>query len=250
MRPVVFVHGYTCDRSDWRQQLDFFSARTRTWAPDLRGHGANPGAAADCSIETYGSDIATLLHENDLHDALLVAHSMGCRVVLQAHLEARQRVGAVALIDGSYRGEDRDAAQAERAMRASIDAEGYANFARRLIGEMFLQPGAESEAAILRGLRLPAESGAALYARMTRWDTLHMKNALAAVKVPLLVIQSTSPIPGHGRVSLKPGDTSPWLDLVRQCAPQARIEIIPSVGHFTQLEASEKVNALLSGLIG
>ena len=249
MRPVVFVHGYTCDRSDWRRQIDFFAGKTRTFAPDLRGHGSNPGAPADCSIETYGADIAALLEEHDLRDTLLVAHSMGCRVALQAHLGAQQRVGALALIDGSFRGEDRDPAEAERAMRASIEAEGYANFARRLIGEMFLHRGAESEAAIARGLRLAADSGIALYGRMIRWDSVQARGALAAVKVPLLAIQSTTVVPGRGRVPLKPGDTIPWLDMIRELAPQARIEIIPGVGHFTQLEAPERVNNLLSSLV-
>ena len=249
MRPIVFVHGYTCDHSDWRHQVDYFSPRTRTFAPDLRGHGANPGAAADCSIETYGADVAALLEEHDLRDVLLVGHSMGCRVVLQAHFKARARVGAVALIDGSFRGENRDAAQVERATHASIEAEGYENFARRLVGEMFFAPGPARDAAIARGLRLPADAGTQLYGRMIRWDTLHMAEVLAAVKVPLLAIQSTAAVPGKGRVALKIGDTMPWLELIHAHAHQVRVEIIPGVGHFTQLEAPEQVNNLLSSLI-
>jgi pimeloyl-ACP methyl ester carboxylesterase len=47
------------------------------------------------------------------------------------------------------------------------------------------------------------------------------------------------------RAPLKPGDTSPWLDLLRKSVPGARIEIVPGVGHFTQLEAVERVNRLI-----
>jgi pimeloyl-ACP methyl ester carboxylesterase len=248
MRTIVFVHGYTCDQSDWKHQVEYFSPKTRVFTPELRGHGANPGTPAEVSIETFGADVAALLEQHDLRDVLLVGHSMGCRVVLQAHFNARQRVGAIALIDGSFRGES-DAAQAERAMRAAIETEGYPAFARRLIGEMFLQPGPQVEAAVARGLRLGAERGTALYARMIRWDSLRMGEVLSAAKVPLLAMQSTAAIPGRGRVSLKAGDTMPWLEMIRERIPHARIEIIPGVGHFTQMEAPDKVNALLSTLL-
>jgi pimeloyl-ACP methyl ester carboxylesterase len=84
---------------------------------------------------------------------------------------------------------------------------------------------------------------------MARWDAENMERALAAVKVPLLVIQSTYLNAERKRVALKDGETTPWLDMVRRQAPQALIEIIPGVGHFPQLEAPDQVNELLSGLI-
>ena len=73
-----------------------------------------------------------------------------------------------------------------------------------------------------------------------------MEAALAAVRVPLMVIQSTTMNAERIRVSLSAGQSSPWLDLVKSRAPTARIEIVPGSGHFPQLEAPEKVNALLA----
>jgi pimeloyl-ACP methyl ester carboxylesterase len=35
---------------------------------------------------------------------------------------------------------------------------------------------------------------------------------------------------------------------VRSRAPQARIEVIPGIGHFAQIEAPERVNALIGAL--
>jgi pimeloyl-ACP methyl ester carboxylesterase len=48
------------------------------------------------------------------------------------------------------------------------------------------------------------------------------------------------------RVSLAATQTSSWLDLVKARATGARIEIVPGVGHFPQLEAPDKVNALIA----
>jgi pimeloyl-ACP methyl ester carboxylesterase len=248
-QPLVFVHGFACTHADWQPLAARFGADHPVFAPDLRGHGATHARPEDCSIETYGSDIAALLEGKDLKGAVLIGHSMGCRVVLQACLNAPERVAALALIDGSYRGTGGDPAAAEQAGRAAIAADGYLVFQRRLFEGMFLAPSALSQTIVARALRLPEAVGATLHPRVARWDTANMERALAAVKVPLLVIQSTSVIAGGKRVPLQAGASSPWLDLVRRQAPQAQIEIIPGMGHFPQLEAPQAVEKYLAGLI-
>ena len=237
-KPLVFVHGFACTHDDWRLQLAHFGADHPTFAPDLRGHGRTHARPEDCSIETFGADVAALLDGKDLTGAVLIGHSMGCRVVLQACLNAPERVGAIALIDGSFQGGNAPAA-----------IEDYPNYARAMFEQMFLAPSELGKAIVERAVRLPASIGAALLPRMWRWDASNMERALAAVKVPLLVVQSTYVNPERKRVAIKPGETTPWLDLVRRQAPHAQIEIIGGVGHFPQLEVPEQVNKLLSGLI-
>jgi pimeloyl-ACP methyl ester carboxylesterase len=43
---------------------------------------------------------------------------------------------------------------------------------------------------------------------------------------------------------MKPGDTNPYLDLLK--SNRARVEIIPHTGHFTMLEAPAAVNRLIA----
>jgi len=237
-KPLVFVHGFACTHADWQPLAAHFGPHHPIFAPDLRGHGATHARPEDCSIETYGSDIAALLEGKDLKGAVLIGHSMGCRVVLQAYLNAPDRVAAIALIDGSFQGS-----------RPPVAIEDYPNVARKMFEQMFLAPSELGTAIIERALRLPATVGAALFPRMARWDAENMERALAAVKVPLLVIQSTYLNAERKRVALKAGETTPWLDLVRRNVPHARIEIISGMGHFPQLEAPQAVIKYLVGLI-
>ena len=37
--PLVFVHGWSCDRTYWRHQIDDFAGRHEVVAIDLAGHG-------------------------------------------------------------------------------------------------------------------------------------------------------------------------------------------------------------------
>jgi len=247
-QPLVFVHGFACTHADWQPLAAHFGTGHEVYAPDLRGHGATHARPEDCSIETYGADIAALLEGKDLHGAVLIGHSMGCRVVLQAYLDAPERVAALALIDGSYRGvADPDAA--EQAGRAAIAAHGYQEFQRRLFEGMFFTPGALAQEVVGRAMRLPEAVGAVLHPRVARWDSANMERALAAVKVPMLVIQSTSQLAGGKRAALNRGDSSPWLDLVRRHAPQAQVEIISGAGHFPQLEVPQEVIKYLERII-
>lgn len=244
--PIVFVHGFACDRSDWRAQIEHFALSRQVIACDLPGHGESPGGAADATIERCGDEVAALLGELD-SPVVLVGHSLGCRVVLQAYRRSPARVAALALIDGSRMGTG-DPAQAESAMRAAIDFAGYPAFAEALFSPMFLKRTPAAVAVIERAKRLPAEIGANLFPAMVRWDAAQVEAALAAVRVPLLVIQTTTLNTERKRISLKAGDTTPWLDLVRNRVPQARVEVLPGLGHFAQIDAPQQVNALIGSL--
>jgi pimeloyl-ACP methyl ester carboxylesterase len=241
------VPGFACSRQDWEAQVSAFSKSHDVIACDLRGHGETPGTPADCTIENFGADVAALLESLDLSGAILIGHSMGCRVVLQAALDAPDRVAALVLVDGSRLG-SADPVAAERAAADAIRTAGYRNFVRQLFADMFTassDPGLKSET-VERALRLPESIGAALFPRIARWDAANMKRALSTLKARLMVIQSTLIIPGKGREPLSPGQTTPWLDLVRRLVPAARIEIVPGVGHFPQLEAAATVNRLIA----
>jgi pimeloyl-ACP methyl ester carboxylesterase len=247
--PLVFVHGFTCDHTDWAAQIAAFAPRHAVLACDLRGHGETPGDPADCSIETLGADVAALLAGRGLPPAVLVGHSMGCRVVLEAYRAAPERVAAIALIDGSRMGTG-DPEQAAEAVRAAIDFVGFESFAEALATQMFLRPSAVATRIVGRAKRLPGAMGAALFPAMLRWDAAKMETVLGAVRVPLLIVQSTTINADKKRVALQAGETTPWLELARRLVPHVRIEVIAGVGHFPQIEVPDRVNALLADFVG
>lgn len=246
--PLLFVHGFACALEDWRAQLDFFARTHEVVACDLRGHGATPGRAQECSIEHYGGDVAALLNHLQLAPAILVGHSMGTRVVLEAARIDPERVAGLVLIDGSRQGSgDPDAAEA--AMRAVIDGAGFPAFRDNAFRSMFFQWSATADAILSRAQRLPVEAGYALWTRMARWDAGEMPAALAAVRAPLMVIQTTTVDASRKRVALAAGQSTPFLDFVRSHVPHVRIEVLPNVGHFAQLEAAQAVNRLIEDFV-
>jgi pimeloyl-ACP methyl ester carboxylesterase len=247
---LAFVHGFGCSHEDWRAQLVHFAPTRSVLACDLRGHGATPGRPAECSIETYGADVAELLRVLDLSNVVLVGHSMGCRVVLQAALDAPARVAGVVLIDGSCLGVG-DAQRASRAAAEAVAAQGYGDFARQLFEGMVLPTSDPALKAriVERGCALPEAIGAVLFPRMVAWDRQNMERALSALRLPTLVIQSSYLNTERVRSPLKPGETTPWLDLVRARIPDVRVEVITGVGHFPQIEAADAVNRVIGAFV-
>ena len=78
------------------------------------------------------------------------------------------------------------------------------------------------------------------------WDAREMESALDSVDVPLLAIQSTTLDTARQRVSLEPGLSSPWLDLVSAHVPSASIEMLHGYSHFPQIELADEVTALIA----
>jgi pimeloyl-ACP methyl ester carboxylesterase len=243
---LVFVHGFACTHEDWRHQLEYFERTHEVLACDLRGHGRTPGRPRECSIEHYGGDVAALVNNLELTRVVLLGHSMGCRVVLEAARLIPEKVAGVVLVDGS-RNATSDAEGAQATARATIEQLGYAGFAEALFRQMFFKPSAQADAIVARAVKSSAEFGPQLWPRISGWDAGSMDAAFAALRAPVLALQSTTRNAQLQRAPLKPGDTSPWLDYLRSRG--ARVEIVPDTGHFTQLEAPALVNRLIADFL-
>jgi len=82
-RPLVLLHGITLRADVWAPQFHHLADRYRVIAVDLRGHGASRAGRDGFGIPRLAADLATLLEGLDLHDAIVVGHSMGGMTAMQ-----------------------------------------------------------------------------------------------------------------------------------------------------------------------
>ncbi len=99
-RPVVFSHGWPLSADAWDAQMVFLGERGyRVIAHDRRGHGRSSQTWTGNDMNTYADDLAELLEELDLQDAILVGHSTGGgEVARYVGRHGTARVGAVVLL--------------------------------------------------------------------------------------------------------------------------------------------------------
>ena len=77
-QPLMFHHGWPLSADDWDNQMLFFLGKGyRVIAHDRRGHGRSDQTDTGNEMDTYASDVAALVRELDLKDAVHVGHSTG-----------------------------------------------------------------------------------------------------------------------------------------------------------------------------
>ncbi|MFC2135109.1 alpha/beta fold hydrolase [Bacteroidota bacterium] len=86
--PVIFfVHGFSGDISGWNNQINHFSKKYRVVAIDLPGFGESGNERENWSMDAFGKDVISVIHQLKLSEVILVGHSMGAAVILEAALE-------------------------------------------------------------------------------------------------------------------------------------------------------------------
>jgi non-heme chloroperoxidase len=77
-QPVVFSHGWPLSSDAWEDQMIFLADRGyRCVAHDRRGNGRSSQPWDGNDMDTYADDLAELVEELDLEDAIHVGHSTG-----------------------------------------------------------------------------------------------------------------------------------------------------------------------------
>ena len=79
-RTIVFIHGWTHNKSVWDDQVPVFSKRYRVLRPESRGFGGSTGFA-DASVDPL--DLLILLEALRIDRAYIVGHSRGGGVALR-----------------------------------------------------------------------------------------------------------------------------------------------------------------------
>ncbi|UDY36856.1 alpha/beta fold hydrolase [Dermatobacter hominis] len=76
-RPLLLLHGVTLQWWVWGAQFNTLSDRYRVIAWDMRGHGRSTVGRDGITLEAVADDVAAVLEQLDLRDAVVVGHSMG-----------------------------------------------------------------------------------------------------------------------------------------------------------------------------
>jgi pimeloyl-ACP methyl ester carboxylesterase len=229
--PIAFVHGWSCDKTYWRAQTEHFAKSHHVVAIDLGGHGESGRTRKNWTVASFGADVAAVLEALDLRGAVLVGHSMGGPVILEAYRLAPDRIAALIPVDTLFdvgapaTPEDRDSflSPMRKDFRAGTDA-----FVRRFMftplsdAQLIDRIAADMASA-------PPEVGLSALESLFDYDE---GGGLQAVKVPLRLLNSDSFFTN--------------LDAARRHKKDVSLAVMPGVGHFLMVEDPEEFNRLLA----
>jgi pimeloyl-ACP methyl ester carboxylesterase len=228
--PFVFLHGWSCDRSYFDPQFQFFSAAHRVATVDLRGHGESsspePGPAV-YSVGTLADDALAVAEDADLERPIMIGHSLGALVALTC-ASRHGTVRAAVMIDPApivnapvkdFLGQSADV----------VEQDEDASWRRGFANGWFLPTDTARREEIIQGMAGIAPNIAAASLRaIAEFDGA---STLRTVEVPVLSIGSAVP-------------TDSPADL-RDACPTITIGQTVGSGHFNHLEVPDQVNLMI-----
>ncbi len=99
---VVFIHCWTCNHEFWRPQIEYFSSKYKVVWLDLAGHGLSDSNRKEYTMSAFGNDVAAVVNKINGKNVVLVGHSMGGPVVIEAAKILGDKVIGIVGVDTFY----------------------------------------------------------------------------------------------------------------------------------------------------
>lgn len=99
---VVFIHCWTCNHEFWKPQIDYFANAHRVVWLDLAGHGSSGSRRDNYTMQAFGADVAAVVNRVGGDRIVLVGHSMGGPVAIEAAKLLGDRVIGIVGVDTFY----------------------------------------------------------------------------------------------------------------------------------------------------
>jgi pimeloyl-ACP methyl ester carboxylesterase len=240
--PVLFVHGWTCNRTFWERQVLGLRDRFTTITVDLRGHGESSRPPKGYGIGALAGDLEALVRALGVPRIAVVGWSLGGMVALELARRLGARVSALGLVGTTAGGlGDPDnplaqpSARAELAPRIAADFRG---FIREFAPSLF-KAGAASPLlpwALAQTQKTAPHVAAACFESVFDFDA---RPFLGELRVPTAVL--------HGRAdALFP---LAHAEQLTAHIPGATLTVFEESGHAPHLEEPEAFNAALATLL-
>jgi len=230
---LVFVHGWSNNRSVWEAQVAHFSKKYKVVNIDLPGFGKSGNNRQHFTTGAFGEDVATVVEKLELDQVILIGFSAGAPVVIETANRIPELVTGVVLV------EDMHDVEATIPPSAISDTEGFLMDLitnptnEKLVSSGFYKKNPETSfQRVLAMLQdAPRIGWGESLLDFLRWTNEDCIKLLSQLQVPIIAINS----------DLQPTEVGTFQKYV----PSFQARIIPDTGHLVMWDAPEEFNRLL-----
>lgn len=219
---IVLVHGYGADSNLWNEQVDHLALTRRVIRLDLAGHGLSGADRTDWTMEAFGEDVRAVCDAVGTQRVVLVGHSMGGPVIIEAARLMGPRVIGLVPVDTLHDVESRMPEPQVQGILAQWKSD-YRGATTQWVRSFLFVP--TSDPAIVASITaklvaLRSDIGLSLLDAMFHYDAAARMDGLT---VPVHCINATYAQPTN-------------LEAGRRHARSFDAELMTGVGHYPMLE--------------
>jgi pimeloyl-ACP methyl ester carboxylesterase len=230
---LVFIHGWSNNRSIWDAQFSHFSERYKVVTIDLPGFGESGNNRYNWTMASFGGDVATVIKKINPKQVVLVGFSMGGPVVIETANLVPELVAGVVLVDNMH---DVEMTYPQPVISyidsVYMDLITYPTN-EKLVGAGFYKK--DPEASFERVLGMLKDVSRIGWRESLRdyfrWHNEDITTSLQQCQVPVIAINS---------------DSEPTnVEAFQKYVPSFQAKVVPDVGHVIMWDAPEEFNRLL-----
>lgn len=228
---IVFVHCWTCDHTFWKNQIAYFSKKYKVVWLDLAGHGLSGSTRSEYTMEAFGKDVAAVVNKAGGDRVVLVGHSMGGPVIMEAAKILGDKVVAVVGVDTFYTPFQFPKSEAEIEGFVKPFEKDFVGASQQMLQSMFASDAdPELKASIVEQFSgAEPEMGISAMYEIFRWNAQNVPSVLESYSNKL---ENINAAPTGNETAL-----------------HTSVTLIPGVGHFVPQVKPDEFNAALSEII-
>jgi pimeloyl-ACP methyl ester carboxylesterase len=234
---LVFIHGWSADLSYWEKQLAHFKETQTVVALDLAGHGDSGIERKDWTVEAFSKDVEAVVKDLDLDSVILIGHSLGGLVMIEAALRMHECIRGLTGVDTLV---DFEMSLPQDEIDEWIEAfrSDFVHSTEEYVRSLFPKQADPDlvEKVIADMVAAPPKVGIGTLKGFFDYYKYRLRKAAQKIKVPLICINSY----------MHP----PEVETNRKYIPSFKAKIMTGVGHFPMVEDPETLNRLLGEAIG
>jgi len=251
---LLLIHGMAGSAQTWRAVLPQLAKKYRVIAPDLLGHGQSSKPRTDYSLGAFAVGLRDLLDELGVESATVVGQSLGGGVAMQFLYQHPDYCRRLVLISSGGLGPD-------VGLILRLLAAPGAEFVMPVIAPSPVLRAGNAVKSWLSSAGLRSPRGAEMWSAYSSFGDGETRQAFLRTLRSLVDYRGQA-VSALNRLNLREG--LPILAIwgeddkiipvdhayaALEARPDCRLEILPGVGHFAQVEAPDKVIDLLDEFI-
>lgn len=251
---LLLIHGMAGSSETWRAVIPPLSKKFRVIAPDLLGHGESAKPRTDYSLGAFAVWLRDLLDELGVSRATVVGHSLGGGVAMQFVYQHPDYAQRLILISSGGLGPD-----VGWVLRL-LSAPG-AEFVLPIIAPPPVLSVGNTLRSWMRGAGIRSPRGAELWSAYSSLSDGQTRQSFLKTLRSVVDYRGQA-VSALNRLRLR--EDLPVMAIWGECdgiipvdhayaaheaRTDARLEVLPDVGHFAQVEAPERVVELIEDFI-